>query len=67
MRWREFIAGSVARSMPAISFIREFVTAGGLMSYGGNNADPYRMRKTPETPIAIASVRAKACGGAISP
>jgi putative ABC transport system substrate-binding protein len=29
--------------VPAFSFIRDFVAAGGLMSYGGSNSDMYRI------------------------
>ena len=29
--------------MPAISHLREFTTAGGLMSYGGSNTDAFRL------------------------
>jgi putative ABC transport system substrate-binding protein len=29
--------------VPAISHLREFTTAGGLMSYGGSNTDAFRL------------------------
>ena len=41
--YRERIANLAAKSrMPAIYEFKEFVEAGGLMSYGTNNADVYR-------------------------
>src|SRR5262249_54006243 len=34
---------ALRHEVPAISFSREFVAAGGLMSYGGDLADAYRL------------------------
>jgi len=34
---------ALRHAVPAISFIRDFVAAGGLMSYGGSNPDMYRI------------------------
>jgi putative ABC transport system substrate-binding protein len=34
---------AVRHSVPAIYFLREFVAAGGLMSYGGSLSDTYRL------------------------
>jgi putative ABC transport system substrate-binding protein len=42
-RSEELAARALRHSMPAISPSREFAAAGGLMSYGGSNADQYRL------------------------
>jgi putative ABC transport system substrate-binding protein len=38
-RSEQLAALALRHALPAISFIREFVAAGGLMSYGGSNTD----------------------------
>jgi len=42
-RSEQLAALALRHALPAISFIREFVAAGGLMSYGGSNTDMYRI------------------------
>jgi putative tryptophan/tyrosine transport system substrate-binding protein len=42
-RSEQLAALALRHAMPAISSIREFVAAGGLMSYGGGNPDMYRI------------------------
>jgi putative ABC transport system substrate-binding protein len=48
---------SLRHALPAISPYREFVTAGGLMSYGGNHIEQYRLmgiyigRKPEDLPV----------------
>jgi len=45
--WRERLAALALRgAMPTISQYREFVAAGGLMSYGGDITDVYRKAGT---------------------
>jgi putative tryptophan/tyrosine transport system substrate-binding protein len=41
-RRRQLAALASRHGVPAISFIREFVMAGGLMSYGASDTDAYR-------------------------
>jgi putative tryptophan/tyrosine transport system substrate-binding protein len=42
-RSEQLAALALRHTVPAISFIREFVAAGGLMSYGGSSTDMYRV------------------------
>jgi putative ABC transport system substrate-binding protein len=42
-RSEQLAALALRHAVPAISFTREFVAAGGLMSYGGSNSDMYRI------------------------
>jgi ABC-type uncharacterized transport system substrate-binding protein len=42
-RNEQLAALALRHAVPAISAIREFVAAGGLMSYGGSNPDMYRI------------------------
>ena len=42
-RSEQLAASALRHAVPAISFIRDFVAAGGLMSYGGSNPDMYRI------------------------
>ena len=42
-RSEQFASLALRHAVPAISFIRDFVAAGGLMSYGGSNSDMYRI------------------------
>jgi putative ABC transport system substrate-binding protein len=42
-RREQLAALSVRHVVPAIANFRDFVTAGGLMSYGGSGSDQYRM------------------------
>jgi putative ABC transport system substrate-binding protein len=42
-RSEQLAALALRHAVPAISVIREFVAAGGLMSYGGSNPDMYRI------------------------
>jgi putative ABC transport system substrate-binding protein len=42
-RSEQLAALALRHALPAISAIREFVAAGGLMSYGGSNPDMYRI------------------------
>ena len=42
-RSEQLAALALRHRVPTISFIREFVAAGGLMSYGGSNPDMYRI------------------------
>ena len=39
----QLAASALRHAVPAISSIRDFVAAGGLMSYGGSNPDMYRI------------------------
>jgi putative tryptophan/tyrosine transport system substrate-binding protein len=41
-RRNQIVELAVQQAMPAIYFSRQFVTAGGLMSYGSSIADGYR-------------------------
>ena len=41
-RRRQIAALATRHGVPAISYIREFVVAGGLMSYGASDSDAYR-------------------------
>jgi putative ABC transport system substrate-binding protein len=41
-RRRQLAALATRYDLPAISYIREFVVAGGLMSYGASDSDAYR-------------------------
>jgi putative tryptophan/tyrosine transport system substrate-binding protein len=41
-RRRQLAALAMRHGVPAVSFIREFVVAGGLMSYGASDTDAYR-------------------------
>ena len=41
-RRRQLAALATRHGLPAISNIREFVVAGGLMSYGASDSDAYR-------------------------
>jgi putative ABC transport system substrate-binding protein len=41
-RYEQFAALTKQYAMPSIFYVREFVTAGGLMSYGANIVDAYR-------------------------
>jgi putative ABC transport system substrate-binding protein len=41
-RRRQLAALAMRHGVPAVSFIREFVVAGGLMSYGASDNDAYR-------------------------
>jgi putative ABC transport system substrate-binding protein len=41
-RRRQLAALAMRHGLPAISYIREFVVAGGLMSYGASDSDAYR-------------------------
>jgi putative ABC transport system substrate-binding protein len=42
-RSEQLAALALRHAVPATSFIRDFVAAGGLMSYGGSNPDMYRI------------------------
>ena len=42
-RSKQLAALTVRHAMPTIFQYREFATAGGLMSYGGSNAEYYRL------------------------
>ncbi len=41
-RRRQLAALAMRHGVPAVSFIREFVVAGGLMSYGASDTHAYR-------------------------
>ena len=41
-RYQQLAALTVRYAIPTILYFRDFVTAGGLMSYGANIADAYR-------------------------
>ena len=41
-RRRQLAALAMRHGLPAISYVREFVVAGGLMSYGASDTDAYR-------------------------
>ena len=41
-RRRQLAALAMRHGLPAISYVREFVVAGGLMSYGASDSDAYR-------------------------
>jgi putative ABC transport system substrate-binding protein len=42
-RSEQLAALALRHAVPAFSFVRDFVAAGGLMSYGGSNSDMYRI------------------------
>jgi putative ABC transport system substrate-binding protein len=42
-RIEQFAAQTLRHKMPAVYQFRQFVTAGGLMSYGGSRVDDYRL------------------------
>jgi putative ABC transport system substrate-binding protein len=42
-RIEQLVAMTIRHPMPTISHLREFTTAGGLMSYGGSNTDAFRL------------------------
>ena len=53
----ELAALASRHAMPTISQYREFVTAGGLMSYGGNVTELYRL--VASTPAACSRARSR--------